>query len=445
MTEHRIQNTEAITQNNTGSVLWPLCSILFVTCTVFLLLNTALASEGTLTLKELIDEALRNNHEILSSESRATASKYRIPQVKSLPDPMFMFGYQNEGWKKYTYGKEQGAQWMFSASQSFPFPGKLSLKGEMASRDAESIRALYSSSRLKTIARVKELYYDLFFAYKSIDLIADRRSLFSKIEDAAIARYASGKGLQQEVLMAQTEKYMLLEKEEMLRQKVQSIEAMLNAAIGRDINAPLGRPVEPAAALYTRDMNELIKLTYENSPEIKSREKMVASAETKVLMAKKEYYPDFTVTGSLFERRGEFQDMWSLTTTINIPIFYRTKQRQAVHETEASLSEARHELESIKLMLSSGIRDNFSMFKTAEKLMDLYKNGLIPKTYQDFELALSGYVTGKVEAITVISRLKSILDFEVSYWGQFAEREKAIARLEALSGITDTQLEDTKQ
>jgi len=34
--------------------------------------------------------------------------------------------------------------------------------------------------------------------------------------------------------MAQTEKYMLLEKEEMFKQKIQSLEAMLRAAIGRE-------------------------------------------------------------------------------------------------------------------------------------------------------------------------------------------------------------------
>ena len=132
---------------------------------------------------------------------------------------------------------------------------------------------------------------------------------------------------------------------------------------------------------------------------------------------------------------GEFKDMWSLTTTINIPIFYKTKQKMAVLEAESALSEAKHELEAVKFMLSSNIRDNYSMLRTAEKLMELYKNGLIPKTYQDFELAISGYITGKVEAITVINRLKSLLDFEFLYWGQFTEREKATARLEAITAI----------
>ena len=62
---------------------------------------------------------------------------------------------------------------------------------------------------------------------------------------------------------------------------------------------------------------------------------------------------------------------------------------------------------------------------------------MIPKAYQDFELALAGYVTGKVEAITVITRLKSLIDYEFLYWRQFADRQKAAARLDGLAAITD--------
>ncbi|OGW25688.1 MAG: hypothetical protein A2X55_05260, partial [Nitrospirae bacterium GWB2_47_37] len=293
-------------------------------------------------------------------------------------------------------------------------------------------------------ARIKELYYDLFLTHKNIDLIKDRTLLFSRIEDAAIARYSSGMASQQEVIMAQTEKYMLLEKEEMLKQKIQSLEAMLNNTVGRDVKSPLGRPADMPATVLARNMDELILTAHNNSPEVKLREKMVSSAEVRVNMAEKEYYPDFTVAASLFDRKN-MQDMWSLTTTINIPIFYRTKQRQAVNEAKASLSEARHELAGLKLMLSSAVRDNYSMLKTSESLMDLYKTGLIPKTYQDFESAVAGYATGKVEALTVISRLKSLIDFETFYWVQFAEREKAIARLYAISGIKETGTQENKK
>src|SRR3990172_13036859 len=189
---------------------------------IFLWLAPLPASGEELRLQDLIDEALRNNPEILASSSRVMASKYRIPQAGSLPDPMFMFGYQNEGFEKYSFGEED-AMWMFSASQMVPFPGKLGLKEEMASRDWEGLAESHRGKRLKVVERVRELYYDLFLAYKTIDLIRDRTALFSKIEEAALARYASGMGVQQEVLMAQAEKYMLLEKEEMWGQKARSL------------------------------------------------------------------------------------------------------------------------------------------------------------------------------------------------------------------------------
>ena len=186
--------------------------------------------DETLNLDDLVAEGLRNNPEILAAQARAQAAGYRIPQAKSLPDPMFMFGYQNEGFQALTIGRPENANamGMSSLSQMFYYPGKRKLKGEMATRDAESIAAMYDEARLEVASKIRQLYYDLFLAYKTIDILNDRTGLYSRIEDAAAARYSSGMGSQEEVVMAQTEKYMLLEKEEMQKQKIQAIQGMLN-------------------------------------------------------------------------------------------------------------------------------------------------------------------------------------------------------------------------
>ncbi|RJQ20806.1 MAG: TolC family protein [Nitrospiraceae bacterium] len=411
---------------------------IYVLLTAYCLLSITPAFAEELKLQPLIDEALENNHDILMSGYGISAAEFRIPQAESLPDPMLMLGYQNDGTRDlYTFGDEMASDsmWMFSVSQMFPYPGKRSLKGEMARRDAEGLAASADAIRLKVASTVKALYYDLFLAHKNIDLVHEMSALFSRIEDAALSRYSTGMAPQQEVLMAQTEKYMLLEKEEMLKQNIQAGEAMLNSVVGRDANSPLGRPAEMSPSSYDHNMDELIRTAIKNYPEIQAKEKMISSAETKVRMAKKEYYPDFTVNAGYFAKGPDFPDMWSLAATINIPIFYKSKQMQAVNEAGASLSEAEHELLAMQSMLSSGVRDNYSMFRTSERLMDLYKNGLIPKIYQDFESALAGYVTGRVEAITVLTRLKSVIDYETLYWKQFVEREKAIARLEAITTV----------
>ena len=398
---------------------------------IFLLLAASTGGNDPV-LDGLVDEALKNSPEIQASQERIEAARLRIPQVKSLPDPMFMFGYQNEGFDRNTYGEMSGSQWMFSATQQFLFPGKSALKGEMAIRDTESLEAMHELLKLKTIARVKELYYDLFLAYKNIDLLKDKRDLFIRIENITLARYAAGRAMQQDVLMAQTEKYMLMEKEEMLKQKIQSLEAMLKAAIGRD-KGQLERPNEPVYQSFPMEIDEAVDLALKHSPEIKSRSKMIEAAETKLFMTQKEYLPDFALSGSYFNRSGDFKDMWSATATINIPLYFYSKQRPAALEAKANVRQAKKELEAAKLMIAAALRDNYSMLRSAEKLMNIYKNGLIPKNTQDFEQSLTGYSTGKTEAINVISRLKTLLDYEAQYWNQFVEREKAIARLHAIT------------
>jgi outer membrane protein TolC len=182
-------------------------------------------------------------------------------------------------------------------------------------------------------------------------------------------------------------------------------------------------------------VEDLLKMAYERSPQLKAKEKMIEAAQSKVSMAKKEFFPDLTLSASYFTRGGgQFEDMWSLTATVNVPIFFAMKQKEGVEEARASLAEAHHELGATKLMLEAAVRENFSMVQAADNLMALYRGAIIPKNYQDFELALSGYITGRIEAITVISRLKAFLETELLYWVQFTQREKAIAKLETLAG-----------
>ena len=400
----------------------------------FLMIPGQAAAQATLRLDDLIDEALKSSPEVLMYQSRTIAARHRIPQAESLADPMFMLGYQNEGFNDITYSEMADSQFMFSFSQMLPYPGKRALKGEMARQEAESLNAATTTARLSAIRVITELFYDLFFTYKNLDIISDRAELFARLEDAASARYTSGMGSMQEVVMAQTEKYMLLEQETMQRQKIASLEAMLHNVIGRSGSEPLGVPVEPLFNEIPYTSDEALSLTAVSSPIIAARERMIAAAEAKVAMGKKEYYPDFTVTAGIDKRGSDFEDMWRITTSINLPIYYKTKQREAVFEAKAQLSEARQDLAAVKLMIAATLKDNYAMAESSKKLMDLYRGGLIPKTYQDFELALSGYINGKSEAITVINRLKTLIDLELAYWEKFTERGKAIARIEAVIG-----------
>lgn len=420
--------------NNPGHTIRFFLPILLLTILVALVGVGDPRAEEPLNLDALVAEGLQKSPEILAAQARAEGAGYRIPQAKSLPDPMFMFGYQNEGFRRLTIGEAEGAMGMSSISQMFYYPGKRKLKGEMAAKDTESIAAMYEVTRLSVASKIRQFYYDLFLAHKTIDILKDRADLYTRMEDAAAARYSSGMGSQQEAVMVQTEKYMLLEREEMQRQKIQALQGMLNTTVGRDVNSPLGRPALSGPTPYDTTLESNLAAAENYSPEIRSKRKMVEGAEAKVRMAQKEYFPDFTLGASYFPKTKGLPDMWNLTATVNLPVYYRTKQRQAVAEARAGVAEAKRDLAATQFMIASNIRDSYSMLIAAERLMKLYREGLVPKSNQDVQLAFSGYVAGKIEALTAITRIQKLLDYDLLYWGQLVEREKAISRLHALTG-----------
>ncbi len=395
------------------------------------------AAPQKISLQALISEALANNPDIASYGFLVSARRHRIPQAKSLPDPMFTTGYQNEGWDRYSLGNRQMSQWMFAASQKFPYPGKLGLQGKIAAQDALSAGQSYEDLKLQIARQVKGLYYDLLLNYKDLDIINQRYGLFTELEKAALARYSAGLAPQEEVILTQTEKYTLMEKKQVITQKILADNAQLNSALGRtDTATPLGRPRETACLLNAATAAPLVNAAVSNSPRIKAQQRLLEKARAEVAFAQKQYYPDFTVAGEVDKKAGAYMDDWSLTTSINIPLYYKTKQREAVAEANRLLEKARADLDSVKLSVSSGVENYFSAAQSAGSLMQLYKEGLVPKTYQDFESALSGYTSGTVSALTAINRLKALLDYEFKYWQQFTERQKAIAGIEALTGRT---------
>ena len=402
-------------------------------------LIAAATAHGNPALDGLIDEALKNSPEIKASQARIEAARMKVPQAGSLPDPMLMFGYQNEGFDRYTYGEMQGSQWMFSATQQFLFPGKRKLREEMAARDAQSLEAMHELLKLKTAARVRELYFDLFAANKNLEILGDKRQLLARIEELTLSRYAAGKAMQQDVVMAQTEKYMLLEKEEMLRQKIQSLSAMLIAVIGRTSGEPIPGPAEPQYRPFEPDLQQVIAMAVEHSPEIQSRRRMIEAAESRLSMARREYFPDFAISGSYFNRSGDYKDMWAATATFNIPVYFLTRQKPAEMEARAGVDLARREMDAVRLMIESTMRDNFTMVRSSERLIEIYSKGLIPQSRQDIEQTLTAYATGRLEAVSVIARIKTLLDYESLYWTQRMEREKALARLHAVTAGLEGQ------
>lgn len=377
-----------------------------------------------LDLAALVQEAEANNPAIHAAEQRLEAAKAMIPQARTLPDPMINLGYEDM----------DGREAMYGVSQEIPFPGKLRLRGEVASREAEQMAAEYESVRLEVIARLKEAYYELHLAHKATDVLQKNRQLMTGLADTAQARYQVGESAQADVLRAQAEVSRLLAQLAEVRQRQQSLNAEINRILDRPSTAPLGVPGEITTVTPTRSLSELTALVGASAPRLRARAKTVERGQAAVDLARREYLPDFEIAAQGLRDPPMGEDGYRVMLNVKVPLFYASKQRYGVREAVAGRNAAADDLQDARQELTAQVIDQMAQIERSRQLIGLLGNAIIPQARATLDSARASYAVGKVDFLTLLSSLLTLQDSELELHDQIVEHEKARARLEAIIG-----------
>ena len=386
-------------------------------------------AEPRLDLSSLIREFEAANPEIKAARQRWESTKAVVPQVQTLPDPRLQIGYQR---MPMVPPVVEGV--MYGVGQDIPFPGKLKLKGEVAQRDAERLEQEYNATRLRLVAALKEAYYSLHFVHKSIDIVERNKALLTQFERTAKARYSVGQAAQQDVFRAQVEISRVLDRLAVLDQQKESLHAAINRLVNRPPTGPLGAPEEIRTTILTIPLQELNQRAEEFSPALLATAKSIDRSERSVSLAKRQYYPDFDVT-ALGIRNDKINDNgYQVMVGIKIPLFYETKQKQGVREALASLEGAREDFSATRQDLLFQVKDGFVQAQRAERLITILRDAIIPQATLGLQAAQAGYAVGKVDFLTLLNSLLTLQESQLELHGEMVNHEKALARLEAVTG-----------
>ncbi|MBL8207893.1 MAG: TolC family protein [Blastocatellia bacterium] len=390
-----------------------------------------------LSLRALVEEVLAQNPEIIAMRRNFDMMRARVPQAKALPDPTLNLGYTGNAIPLPPFDIQKGdpaSARVVSVMQEIPYPGKLAIKGKMANVEAEAEWWNYEQVQANVIAEVKDAYFDLFYLHKAIETVTKNKDLLEKFTKIAEASYAVGKGLQQDVLKAQVEVSKLIEQLTLLEQRRQIAEARLNSLLFREPETPVGKPTDIKPQDFSLGLLELNQLALANYPTLKAQRRKIDREQYGVELAKKEFYPDFSVGVTYFNRPG-MPEMYGVNVGVKLPVFWGQKQRPAVAEATASAAVEKQRLDNVTLQLFFRIKDRFLSATTAQRLVKLYGTTIIPQSSLSLESAIAGYEVGKVDFLTLLDNLVTLLNYELNYYEQLANVEKAIAALEPLVGV----------
>jgi outer membrane protein, heavy metal efflux system len=144
------------------------CLILSFICIMSDVASTAPLLEAPLDLSEIIHEGLAQNPEIQAARSQWEATREQVPQATALPDPRFgvqLWNIPQNGNLSTSVTRTQNT--IYTLSQTFPFPGKLPLRGEIANRTASISEQALRGKERDLVGRLKHTYFELFFAHRT--------------------------------------------------------------------------------------------------------------------------------------------------------------------------------------------------------------------------------------------------------------------------------------
>jgi outer membrane protein TolC len=393
------------------------------------------APAGAQPLPVLVEEALRNNREILAAQKRYEAARQRPSQASSLPDPTVSLGYTANGgpWPVAGIGREATSNAGLTVSQEMPFPGKRKLRGEIAGKEADAEFEQYLAVRLNVISRLKQAYHELHHSTTGIAFVKRYQDVLRNILRISEARYAVGRAAQQDVFKAQTQfsifETQLLRYEQERDSKEIEIGALLNRAAAGHIEVP----EDMAPGELTVTLEEMLAHARTQAPALAREQKVVERSDLAANLARKSYYPDYTVSGGYFNQGG-MPPMWQFRVDFKLPV-WRGKQRAEVGEQVFMASQARHDYEAADVGIQASIREEYTLAATARKLIDLYQKSVIPEARLALESSIASYQTGTLDFLSLFSNFMNVVDYELMYHEEVMQFHVALARLEELTGM----------
>jgi len=394
----------------------------------------------TLERAALIREALRRNPGLAAARSAWRAALARYPQETALEDPMLdtAIGPRSFGSDEVDPGFRVGL------SQALPFPGKRRLRGEVALAEAEASSQEFEEERLKLAATASLLFDEYYLAARSLERNASHLAFVEELSQVALARYESGSASQQDALLAEAELAELLHRGVLLETAQRRTAARINTLLHRLPELPLPPPPATLAAPTEQgvDTAALTERALAERPELRAARARVAAREQAVALARREYFPDFTLSGTYdrFWQEKPLQPMLGLAVNVPLQLGRRSGAlEQARAELAGAHSDAQRDEDAVRLAVASGV----DRLREAHHLVELARDRMLPVARDRLAASRADFESGQGSFLELIDAERGLrsaeLDFEkavVTLWRRHAELDRDTADITQLeSGV----------
>lgn len=390
-------------------------------------------------LARLIEEGLTNNQDIKSLEFQVKSLREEISVAGSLNDPRVGIALLNIPTDHFRFDQEPMTQKQIFIAQKIPWFGKLNLQSQKAAMKVIRQEAILKAKRLELAREIATAYYELSFIASGQKVNEKLIKMLTQLLRVSETRYASGQGLQQDVLQAQVELSKLLDEQITLGKKHRTLEDRINSLLNRESFIP----VIPSESLPYPDsvleMDELQTQALKMNPWLKVKQAEIELANVEIELARKDYWPDLDFKVAYGQREEDsndrdLPDFLSTSVVMNIPLWKNTRQDKKLEATKLSHQAALQSYQNLANGLPHKIDALVSDIRNIRKNYRLITDALMVQAELWARSSLSAYEVGKVEFSTMINAQIRLLRFELQSEDYLFSFYKKRAELEEVLG-----------
>jgi len=425
-------------------------------------------------LQAYLMEAAENNPTLAARYAEWQAALERIPQAKSLDDPVFTYGQ---------FLQSDVGRVKFMLAQKFPWFGTLRARGDKAAAEADAALHRFYAERNRVLAEVKRAYFEYAFLAENLRITESQVELLGYMEEIVQVKYSVGTASEEDVLRVQIEKVKIEDRRDRLLEYRSALSARLSSALGKDVLEPLPWPQESQAPPPPPDLEQVRARIRELNPELAALDAMRERNETQVELARKKGRPDITVgieyasvsmprqirpdrpypaslaganrllRGMSTNAAGALIDLYAvaasdepmsyrsggddnvmLSFTVNVPI-WRKRVKAGVQEAANKVTAVNYEKRHAALALDAAAQNALFAFEDASRRARLYADSLVPKAEQVFESIQSAYSADLgATFLDLLDAERDLLEFQLEERRAARDRQLAAAELERIIG-----------
>ena len=384
----------------------------------------------TLTLEQSIAIALEQNPLILSSFNQYQASLARINQAKAWAQPSLDF---DSDLQPKLFNFPGSGESYFGVSQTIEFPGKIGLRGKIATKESEEIFSDINLLKLDLTFQVKQAFYSLLLAQEKLKYAEQDLELAQDFLNKAELKHAAGAVAKVEVLRAHVEVSKAANAVRVAVNEVRLAKAQMNFLLARKKYDPLEIKGELKRRPVSLDLERLKQRAFSYRPEMKriqfSREKESLRKKQAYLS----YLPDFNLAVSRHRLEGE-KTTWDFTLSLPIPLFFWQPKKGEIAEAEALMKSLQNEAEHLSNAISLEVEEAYMNALTASNQIKLFEEQILTQAEEVYNMFLFSFQEGEIGGIELIEARRTLIEARKSYADALFNYDVTLAALEKSVG-----------